>query len=142
MPLDDEKDSFREKESSWEKKPHHPRIVAPPLDILVRTSDVHRLSDFLMWQVRFLSLPHPSLPSNPRPFPFIPSTAYSFLLIRWVDVKRDAITFRQGALAAVRVAGDGAGVVGLAEGGSNAPVEGLSVRLASRHGDDGTAIWR
>ncbi|KAJ9117751.1 hypothetical protein QFC20_000029 [Naganishia adeliensis] len=50
VPLDDEKESFQEKESSCEKKPHHPRVVAPPLDILVRTSDVHRLSDFLMWQ--------------------------------------------------------------------------------------------
>ena len=28
--------------------------ASPPLDILIRTSGVSRLSDFLLWQVRFL----------------------------------------------------------------------------------------
>jgi hypothetical protein len=32
---------------------------SPPLDILVRISGVNRLSDFLLWQVRFFSAIHP-----------------------------------------------------------------------------------
>lgn len=45
--------SYTEKGSSQTRE----QVFAPPLDILVRTSDVRRLSDFLMWQVRPLISP-------------------------------------------------------------------------------------
>jgi hypothetical protein len=106
QPLDSE---FREKESSHESEDE--RVVAPPLDILVRTSDVHRLSDFLMWQVRPLPLP-------------TSYTVYS-LESRCADIVGDFPALRESALAAVRAAGNVQGVVGVAEGCVDASVEGL-----------------
>lgn len=113
------------------------RIVAPPLDILVRTSDVHRLSDFLMWQV------------SPPPIP--PILALTHLLLRCADIVGDFPSLRESPLAAVRATGDGPGIIGLAEGGPNAPVERLGGDVfrhdqpgyRGRYGDDaskGTGI--
>ena len=85
-----------------------------------------------MWQVRwFLFFPTQDLLSSA-----IIRKTNSSLLIRCADVERNTITLRQGALAAVRVEGDGEGVVGLAEGGLDAPVEGMSARGAFRNGDE------
>lgn len=41
-------------------------VDSPPLDILIRTSGVNRLSDFLLWQVRLRFLPNRLTPPVER----------------------------------------------------------------------------
>lgn len=76
---------------------------APEVDILVRTSDVRRLSDFLMWQVR-------NLPVLFRPTSFADPESDNRPP---ADIVPYSASFHQDPLAGIRYEGHGQNHVGL-----------------------------